>query len=101
MSRDLQIPLGPYRELVLRFPEQALSEADWAVLMAVLAAMRPALVEPDVANAEILPAYSTDDLNLAARALRDWAGALEGDPEARPATIWALADRLDAHERES
>lgn len=103
MTRDLAIPLDHYREIVLRFPGQALSEQDWAVLMAVLAAMRPALVEPGRPGAALDntgdPLQLTPDEAIeVSLALRDHL-AVVGPTVRRGTDLEALADRLIAHER--
>lgn len=103
MTRVLTIPLAPYRSVELQVPDQNLTEADWATLIAVLDAMRPALVEPDPvpidAETDDDPLRLTPDEAIEiVLILRDYTAG-SGTVEIRGTSLPALADRLDAHER--
>lgn len=52
-ARELRIPIRPWQAITITVPQDTMSEADWAVLMAVLAAMKPALVE-QIPDAQIV-----------------------------------------------
>jgi hypothetical protein len=99
--RILTIPMRTYSAgIEIQLPESPLSEADWGVFMAVLQAMKPALVEPDVVDAEIAsPLLLTPDEAIeVAIVLRSEVD--RGEFAVRRGTdLYALADRLDAHER--
>lgn len=99
-TRTLTIPIAPYGDIALQFPREPLSETDWAVLIAVLQAMKPVLVEPDLVDAEIAsPLLLTPDEAIeVAIVLRSEVD--RGELAVRRGTdLCALADRLDAHER--
>lgn len=102
MTRDLTIPLGPYRELTLRFPEQQLTEADWQVLLSVLAAMKPALVEPDIVDAHIaseLELTPDEAIEVSLLINERATGREDGRLVRRGIDLTELARRLIAHER--
>jgi hypothetical protein len=83
-------------------PEATLSEADWALLMAVLQAMKPALVDLVVADASVADVHdlTPDERIEVALALR--AHLAGGAARIRRGTDLAdVADRLDWFERET